>query len=279
MNPEASAERRPWSVMRWCTCIALLFGLQLALIFGLSDRSPPAGPAPAPIPLLRLAGESWAPFLALTDPTWFALPHPQGFSGLAWMKVSKPGETNSDQLDPVDFHGFNYTNSPECAPEWLRLSHEQPGLTFAEFVRTNVFGPARLPASPELALTLPELVPLPLSRERSELHVEGELARRTLLSRFVLESKPSSVLLTNSVVQVVVDAAGWPQRAALLKGSGSAQADQEALEKTAVARFTPLAGDGSNQGDSSKPALTPGLLVFEWHTVPDSSTSAATPAP
>ncbi len=264
MRAEASAEQRRWPALRWCSLISLIFGLQLAFIFWLSDRTPVARRAEAPVPVLCLAGRASAEFLALGNPTWFALPHRQGFSGLAWMKVPEP-----------EFHGFSYTNQPA----WLPLPSQQPVSAFYEFIRTNDFGSARPLANTELALTLPELVPLPLSRERSVLRLEGELAGRALLSRFELNSwRTNGAVLANSVVQVVVDAAGWPQSTALLKGSGSAEADQEALARTAVARFAPLA-DASNAAGSSSARLTRGLMVYEWHTLPLPSSSAATAGP
>ena len=275
MKTEASGERPGWSLLRWLILIAFVFTLQVALIFGLSDPPRRAKPAAAPVPVLRLAGRGWAPLLAVSDPTWFALPHRQGFSGLAWMKVPEFDATDGEHPDPVDFQPFRFHRQPE----WLAPARSKPAAAFCEFVRTNHFEVPLAAPRPELALTLPEVVPLPLAGEHSQLVVQGELAQRPLLSQFHLGSWDASALLTNSVVQVFVDASGWPRSAALLEQSGSAKADALALELAARAHFGPLPEEGSARQGGAQAGLMPGLLVFQWHTVAASSTGPATAGP
>jgi len=80
----------------------------------------------------------------------------------------------------------------------------------------------------------------------------------------------SADLLTNTVVQVLVDADGNVVSPALLPpGSGDSRADQRALEVARTARFQPLRG--------SSPALTVGVLVFEWRTVALTNAPASNP--
>jgi hypothetical protein len=264
MSPESASQLRPWSASRWCGLILLVLSLQLGLIFWLSDRTPQRPHPQAQVPVLRPAGALPAEFLALSDPTWFALPHPQGLSGRAWMQVPEPQP-----------HYFNWTSPPA----WLLLPQEPPGAAFYAFVRSNDFGAAVPAATSELVLTLPEPTPVPLAGERSELRLAGALAQRALVTRVELTNRLSADLLTNSVVQAVVDAKGWPQTVTLLTGSSLAtrdqvDADREALARAAVLRFASLP-----DGDKAAPALlTEGLLVFVWHTVPEPSTNATSPS-
>ncbi len=75
-----------WSRRRWWGVVALVFAVQLALIFWLGETSPirphPAGPGFT----LRLAGGAAAELLALRDPTLFVLPQPQAVPAPAWLK-------------------------------------------------------------------------------------------------------------------------------------------------------------------------------------------------
>ena len=87
----APAEPRPWSLRRWWGLVALIFVVQLGLIFWLGNRNPIR-----PRPPARGANASSLPrtasaeLLALDDPTLFTLPHPQGFSGPAWRSAPQP---------------------------------------------------------------------------------------------------------------------------------------------------------------------------------------------
>jgi hypothetical protein len=79
----ALAEPRAWARRRWWVVIALVFGAQLGLIFWLSERTPARPRPPAAAPALRLlTGPASVEWLALNDPTLFALPHLLNFSGL-----------------------------------------------------------------------------------------------------------------------------------------------------------------------------------------------------
>ena len=77
----ASVELRPWPLRRWGVTVALIFGVQLGLIFWLGSTAPIHPRPAAPAPTLRLTGQAFAELRALNDPTLFILPHPEGFSG------------------------------------------------------------------------------------------------------------------------------------------------------------------------------------------------------
>jgi hypothetical protein len=101
----------------------------------------------------------------------------------------------------------------------------------------------------------------------SELHIEGDLAARPLLTPVALPSVANSELLENSVVRVVVDAKGWVRSQALLATSGAKSADDLALDLTRSLRFQPLK-DRVSQATRSPTALARGELVIQWHTLP-----------
>src|SRR5438132_740951 len=101
-----------WTRRRWWLLLALVFGMQVGLIFWLSDHSPPRQRAPARAPGIFLAGNASSDRFALDDPTLFALPHREGFSGPAWLNTA-----------PQKSPSFDWSE----APRWLPLSLEQLG--------------------------------------------------------------------------------------------------------------------------------------------------------
>jgi hypothetical protein len=261
MTLVGQAEPQRWSAGRWWGVITVVFCGQLALIFWLSDRTPLRPRPAAPAPILRLAGQASTGLLELSDPTLFALPHRHGFAGLAWLSAPPP-----------ELPGFSYTS----APEWLSLSLPRPGTAFNRFIQTNVFAVSQLPANPEPEAGRSEPVLLPPARERSEVRVEGELATRQRLTPVGLPSWPHTELLTNSVVQMVVDADGRPVSVVLLQTNGLREADLAALARARSARFAPLRGGGA--GRTNRLAdLSWGSLVFEWHTVSATNDAAGKP--
>ena len=253
-----SLQQIGWRPRRWISAILLVFIVQLVFIFWLGER-----PRILPNPTgggfsWRIAGPAWAEILALQDPTLFLLPHRVGFSGPAWMRT--PGLPASS---------FFWTEGPRL----LTLSDRELGATFNRFVATNNFRPLRTYALPEPTLALPEAanrVALPAS---STLRVEGPLSRRSFVTKPQLRGWPHYELLTNSVVQIVVDEEGKPVTpGTLLVSSGFPQADQYALEQVRATRFAPLVG-------VTTPSNTWGILVFEWTTLPTNATPAGAVAP
>lgn len=264
MNP-ASPEPRGWSPARRWSLIALVFTLHLGLIFALGARKPAPPRPPAPAPLLSLAPDS-NELLALNDPTLFARPHPQGFARAAWLKIPN-----------VQFQPFRWTELPRLLP--LRI--EELGVAFAQFIQTNVF------VSPALETKAAPELPQPVALEtgvapptRSTLRVAGDLANRRLLNPPELPSWNAADLLTNTVVQVLVNADGNVFSPTLLsrsfdpKGDQRAlkiagEADQRALDVARASRF--------DAGRGASPALTLGVLIFEWHTEPLTNTPSSNP--
>jgi TonB family protein len=251
---------KSWTIWRRTLFVALIFTGQLALVFWLGDSAQKRPrPREAP-PALQLAVGASPELLALNDPTLFALPHQQGFSGAAWLKKPVLQTPSSDWSEPAT---------------WLSLPIARLGETFSSFMETNHPAAARVLTTP-----LPEPTWLPPSRmevapEQSTLHIAGALAQRRLLTPLVLSSRTNATFLTNSVIQVVVDAQGRPLSAALLgPGSGSPAADQDALRIAQAARFEPLAAKYLESNANALANLTWGRMIFEWRTIPPASGTA-----
>jgi TonB family protein len=100
------------------------------------------------------------------------------------------------------------------------------------------------------------------------------LARRRIISSFKLPPWAYTELLTNTVVQVVVDAGGKLVSVPLLLASSTYKpADDYALEQARSLRFEPATGAGQGAGSSSN-GLAWGKIIFEWSTIPMVTTNA-----
>ncbi len=251
-----------WPRRRWISSVLAVFALQVGLIFWLSERTHIARPASGSGWAWRIAGPDWAEILALEDPTLFLLPHRRGFSGLAWMNT--PG---------VPASSFFWSEEPR----WLALRDREMGSTFNRFVATNDFHRPRVFVLPEPAMMLPEVAKQPGLPDSSSLRIEGPLSHRSLVKAPALRSWPHTDLLTNSIVQIVVDAEGRPvSPGTLLVSSGLLLADQFALDQVRTTRFNSL---GEDTPASLQNHLTGGTLVFEWATVPSTNSPATVPNP
>lgn len=257
-------ESRPCSRRRWWGLVALIFVVQLGLIFWLGDTGPIRPRPAAPAFTFKLAGSASGELLALNDPTLFALPHRQGSAGPASQRTPRP-----------EVHSFQWpepTNS-------LLMAVGQLGAVFSRFIETNEFDSPQLPANLKPTLTLPYLPPLAVSAEQSTLLLEWDLAQRRLLTPLSLRSWPNPDILTNSVVRIAIDAEGRPVSPTLLSGSGSGEADHYALELARAARFEPVR---RNPADTAlKPAEDLSLvrMVFRWHTLPPPPTNTPATSP
>ena len=261
--PEAPPRREPqgggpWTRGRWLTLIALVFAAHVALLFIFGGRKQIVPRPVNNVPTLKLADNS-SEWLALNDPTLFALPHQKDFAsaiGLQTAALKQPS--------------FRWTEPPR----WLPLSADELGLAFNQFMQTNRFPSFELQLKPSLKLSAPGLPIEPALAQNSTLRVEGELAQRQLPSPINLTNWPYANVIAPSKVQVLVDAAGNIVSTVLLPpDSGFAaadqydKADQRALELARAARFAP----------SSR--LTVGRMIFNWHTVPPPATNAPAASP
>ena len=255
---------RTWPRGRWIFVVFLVCVIQVGFIFWLGQRQWPA-PIPAgPSPALKVASGGSQEWLALDDPTLFALPNVRGFSGPAWIEVP-----------PRPAPNFDWTEAPRLMP----LPVEQLGSVFAGFMATNQpdFPAAAFRAVP--GPTLPPPMPLEGFPTQSIVRVEGELAGRALLTPLVAPSWQHVELLAPTIVQLMIDARGWPQSLALLSSSGRADADQFALQQARTARFEPLQDRELEQPSPIASPLSWIQLIFEWHTLAVPATNVVIPAP
>jgi hypothetical protein len=253
-----------WPARRWWVALALVFGAQVGLIFWLGERKFPTPRTAAAATVLSLPERSSPELLGLNDPTLFALPQRLGFSGVAWLKPP-----------PVPFQPDQWTEPPR----YLALSVQQLG---GGSSGTNLvpqsFVP-RLPARPEPELISPITGSLNFGSDHSTFYIEGKLAQRRLLSALALPSWPAPDILTNTVVQLLVDARGLPVSASLLTRSGSKNADQFALDQATAARFNSVVQTGPQRRTNALDGLSLGEIVFEWHTEPLAATNGAPGSP
>ncbi|HZR17263.1 MAG TPA: energy transducer TonB [Verrucomicrobiae bacterium] len=259
MSDLPAAPRR-WLVRRWWSFVVLVFFTQLGLIFWLGKAARPAAPHRDVAPSLQFAAPNMAERLALNDPTLFALPHEVSFSGLAWLTQ--------------EFHPFL---SPE-PPPFLPLPQPRLARDFEAFMATNELAGLPEIAQPDLKFKVPSVQPAePLVRQ-STLRLMGEFAGRRLLNSPGLPPWTNAEMLSNSIVQLLVDANGRPVSATLLKppGNASTEADQYALREARRARFEPI-----NSADPRNPmaGLSLGQMVFEWRTLPLPSTNTPAESP
>jgi TonB family protein len=195
--------------------------------------------------------------LALQDPTLFVLPHRDNFSGEAWLKA--PAQ---------EFAPTNWTEPPLPLP----LPPEELGAAFATFMQTN--SPSRFHPNTGALIDGADLgpVPMPPITNSFTLRVEGDLAKLRLLTLLRLPPQTSADLLTNTVVQVLVDAQGYPFSAVVLSKSGSDAADADALALAKTVRFEPA--ETPALGVVLPDKMTSGKLIFEWQTQPPPATNA-----
>lgn len=251
----ASPEPRGWPRRRWLLFILAVFGAQLGLIFCLSDPPPLPPRLPPQAAAIHFVPGSASDLRALEDPTLFALPHREGFSGLAWL-----------QAPPPPFRGFAWSEEPN----WLQLSADRLGTIFDPLIEPDDPNAPPTLSRPEPKLTLTQVPAPEPGPSQSWLRLEGDLARRRLITPVELPSQPARDLLANTVVQVAVDDAGRVASVPVLlpPGSGDREVDNEAIKRAMNSRFESVPALEPAGGSRSLPHLTWGRMVFEWHTVP-----------
>jgi TonB family protein len=275
-----TAQPGSWRPRSMWIGVVLVFLLQVGMIFWVGEKKPIYPRRPAASPVLQLATNANSEFLALSDPSLLALPHQEGFSGLAWL--------NPPPLTDAGYHPSERERSWTEEARWLPLSVEQLGAGFNRIVATNYTLSIEASAVPDPQLLSPSVDSQPALGACSSLRIEGTLAQWRVLKPFELPSWPARVisatdtdLLTNTVVQVVVDAQGRPVSSTLLTSSGSPGADDFALDQARISRFEPPGGVDPNAAFRANPliGLCWGRLIFDWYTVPATNRPTGAPNP
>jgi len=248
----ASVERVTWPRTRWWLAITFVLVVQVGLVFWLADRSRITPRPPANAPQVFLAEDALARSPTLTDPLLFSPANPHGFSGALWLNTPRLEYRLSDWTAP---------------PSFLALQVRQLGNTFSKFAQTNMAPAFTVADNPEPHLASPELfLPETPVATQSTLQVEGELARRPMISPVVLTNWPHTDILSNSVVEVVVDLDGNTVSANLFSSCGYSDADKYALDVARALRYQSIRRNVP--GQSPVATLNWGKLIFDWHTVP-----------
>ena len=253
--------------LRWMLLIFLCLATHVALIWTLEEPPPRTALAQASTPAVRWLTDSWllervTSLPGMHDPAVFALPSLDGFSGSAWLTF-KPLQPDFAAQSPASY--------------WLELTEEDLGNVFERLFSTNV------PSSIQISdLPLPSFAGggQPFARELSlppsSVHASTALAERLPMIGN-LPAWTHADLLTNSVVQVLVDARGQCVSSTLLSGCGSKEADSFAVKWALSCRFKPLRA--ARQNNWTAEPIVSGKLTFTWQTLPPSTTAPANAPP
>jgi TonB family protein len=262
-----NVEPTRWTRRRWLLGFGAIFLLHVLLVVFFAEdpavepRRPEQGTVFKSIVGTRM---NWdiTEALGTRDPTLFALVNRHGFSGEIWNK-----------RHPLEHELWTWQETP---PWWTNAANEL-GNEFSRFVQSNSIPPVQFPF-PE-GPWIPRLnVKRELPHPESTLELQGDPARRELLSPVDLPAWPHGELLTNTVVQIKVNPEGHVFSAVLLGSSGFDKADQYALEVARNAKFTPLEPQGADRPDA--PAVPSfGKMIFRWHTVPSQSSQDTSAQP
>jgi hypothetical protein len=236
-----------WSYTRWTVYLLIAFAAHVGLIYSLGNRKPVV-PRTVKNDVKLSIAVARNEFLELQDPSVFAGPHRRGFAASTWLR-----------LPNIPYPSFRWTEPPRL----LALATESLGTLFLAQSETNATTLREIPIAPTPVPTI--LAPLdpPTTPTQSFLRLSPNLVARKLENALdPLPLQRAQDGLTNSVVRVLVDAAGRTFSPTLLPpGSNSRDADQFALKIASALKFSPLKTAG----------LTVGTLVFEWETEPSTN--------
>lgn len=255
-----AGRRRPSG--KFLTAVGIVFLLQVGLLFWASDRTSVAPAKTVPGLAFKL-GDARAPeLIALEDPTLFVLPHIQGFSGEAWMKMRK-----------LTFQPAAWSSKEPL--RWL-LNPRGLGDTLREYVQGHSIPLLPVAILPEPQLTYPTIAPTLRRWPPSSLRIEGELAKRLLLNPPQLPFAVEAV--TNSVVEVLVDPEGSTFSAVITARSGSTNnLDDLALRIARASRFESIEPVGPDRASLPEPKLVQGTLIFQWQPQPPTNNAPVPP--
>lgn len=247
---DQASESMPRS--RWIWGFVFLFLAHAALVFWLGDRSRPRPFGASPEPFIYIAGDERAQRevigrMRVLDPTVFALPTAIGFSGKAWLNFTRQAESASRWSEPA---------------EPLPMRANDVGDTLSAFVITN--RPSDRPLLDNLRTFSPTELDLPSDpiATRSSFKIRGPLAARKLIAMAALPSVPQADLLTNSIIDILVNGDGIVESTLLVGECGIKSLDEKALAAVGMLRFEPLSVPGRER-EVSPPVR--GRVVLTWH--------------
>ncbi len=243
-----SNQRNGWGHRRWWFVIVVLFGMQLGLLFLISEKVLPAKPAPKKTAVLMLTkrfseNETFSNLL-IPNPTVFVTANARGFSGEAWLNMPPQDYSIPDWDEPSRLLEINADRLGEVFTNFLRGTPETE-VQIADKISTDLIsfeeGTNRLAVS--------------------RFMFEGDIAKRPLLSIPELPIWPYTDVLRSTVVQLSVNGSGEVVFARLLSRCGLSTADQRAITIARELQFKPV--NGSNAARN----LMEGKIIFQWETV------------
>lgn len=255
-----SVASRKWP--RWWIGVGLVMALQSALILALNKESEATPSRLGPQSQFRFLSANQTTQLLVVNPTVFALPQRDGFSGGTWQEISPPKFRPVEWLDDTDSNLLTLAVSKlgTGLPELL-AGTEESSFPVITMVQPEAVFPPTEPVKP---ISTP-----------TRFWIEGDLAKRKLLSGISaadLRAFTNGDLLTNTTVQVLVDAHGNTLSAVLMRPrSGSDDADRLARQLAKSVRFEPLENPMTQSAENAP--LTLGLFVFDWQTLPPALTN------
>jgi len=189
--------------------------------------------------------------LALLNPALFALPNADSFSGEAWMRSP-----------PMEYRAFDWND----VPRWLPLNLQPLNTVLAGFGAGRNAPGQPLAPWPAPELNEPGMLRLQFLPAASEMEVFSSDPEIISTASVTLTNWAYSDLLTNSVVQVMVNDEGKALSVTLLGGgSGLKEADDYALKKARELAYrpNPVKKEKAAPWETTRWAQ----LVFEWRTV------------
>jgi hypothetical protein len=244
--------------------VFLVFAAQVGVMFLLGNPPKTAPSHPSITPIVYLNTNPASELLALQDQTIFMLPHRNNFSGPAWLTITR------QTFKPADW-------SEPARP--FSLPPEQLGAAFDKFMETSP--PPQLAIAIGSALDVVGLDSSPMQpiSAASTVRIQGDLARRRLLTPIHLppQTNSDSDVVPDTEVQVLVDARGNTFSPVILNGNKNTTAAADALDFAKRARFEPLRTTGPER--TPPDTMTFGEMIFEWQTVPPAATNAPLSTP
>jgi hypothetical protein len=198
---------------------------------------------------------------ALYDPTLFALPHADSFSGRGWR--------NPELEIPKLTNWFE-------TPEWLALSVDQLGGSLNDYMTTNRLSDSQLLAALRATRSPPVRISDAPVFTRTMIQLEGQFAARKLLHVPELPAAEYADVLRPTVVRVSVNGDGIVEAASIAGESGSKAADAEALMVARQLMFALAPVRDARARQMSPPAI--GSVVFTWNIVPTTNAPATASA-
>ncbi len=242
-----------WSKQRWWITILFVFALHIGAVFGLNARvSPTQFSLPPKLNFSMITSGAVYGTNAVTDPwsspTLLVLPSAEGFSAKTWITLPAPPHQFAVWDEPIRFlrRDTNWVSRSalEMVPIAGRRVSESPDRappTVAE------------PAEAE-----------PLLPTQSTVRVSGGLESRQLVKSIEPLRVAHNDVLSNTVIEVMVNSAGYILGAEVTASSGVKSVDQWAVRLLDAARFNSLPRGSANAF---------GRITFQWATVDPAATN------